>query len=351
VRDEFHGGRRKFLATSAAALVGSATAARAALAENTLDIHVHLFGLGEGGTGCRISQRLQDTFLFQGLVGLLKLRQKGKPLDGEYERALVEHVEGSGLTKCAILGQDAVYDAKGKPDWDLTSFYTPNDHVFAVVGRHKERMVACPSINPNRADAIEELARCREKGSKLIKIHPPTQGVDLGDRRHVKFFNACADGGMIILVHTGHEHAAPVINKLLAGPKRLELPLELGCTVVACHAGTGWPMDEPDMLPEFLRMLKRYPKLWGETSVLGTAGRERDFGRLLDAGVADRLVHGSDFPFPVSPGKFVPRINKAAADRLVKDKNWIRMDFALKEALGIGKASAQQGYKLVFGSA
>ena len=29
-------------------------------------------------------------------------------------------------------------------------------------------------------------------------------------------------------------------------------------------------------------LLKRYPKLWGNTAVLGTAGRVRDFGRLLD---------------------------------------------------------------------
>ncbi|HQX52220.1 MAG TPA: hypothetical protein PLY87_25490 [Planctomycetaceae bacterium] len=28
--------------------------------------------------------------------------------------------------------------------------------------------------------------------------------------------------------------------------------------------------------------MKRYPKLWGDTAVLGTSGRVHDFGRLLD---------------------------------------------------------------------
>jgi uncharacterized protein len=341
--------RRSFIATCAALIGSSSVACNAA--EQTLDIHVHLFGVGEGGTGCRMSERITKTFLFQGLVGLLKLRKKGKPLDGEYERALVEHVEGSGLTRCAILGQDAVYDARGKRDLDQTHFYTPNDYVFTVVARHKDRMIACPSINPNRADALDELNRCRETGAKLFKIHPPTQGVDVGDRKHTKFFERCAELGMVILVHTGHEHSAPVIDKRLAGPTRLELPLELGCTVVACHAGTGWEADTPDMLPEFLLMLKRYPRnLYGDTSVLGTSGRVRDFGRLLDApGAAERLVHGSDFPFLVSPKAFVNRVDQATIDRLTKEPSWIKKDFGLKEALGVGSASAQRGYRLACG--
>src|SRR5438270_13867268 len=86
----------------------------------------------------------------------------------------------------------------------------------------------------------------------------------------------------------------------LAAPRRLELALDQGCTVVACHAGTGWKTDTPDQLPEFLALLKRYPKLWGDTAVLGTAGRVRDFTRLLEHPPArDRLLHGCDFPFPV----------------------------------------------------
>jgi hypothetical protein len=129
----------------------------------------------------------------------------------------------------------------------------------------------------------------------------------------------------------------------------LELSLELGCTVVACHAGTGWESDEPDMLPEFLLMLKRYPKnLYGDTSVLGTSGRVRDFGRLLEApAAAERLVHGSDFPFLVSPKAFVKRIGQPTVDRLTKEPSWIKKDFGLKEALGVGMASALRGHRLV----
>jgi hypothetical protein len=344
--------RRSLLAAGLGWLGAGALAAGGAApaAPPLLDVHVHLFGVGEGGTGCRMTRSITSSVQFLGLVWALGLRQKGKTLDEGYERVLAEHVEGAGLTRAAILGQDAAYDRRGKPDWDRTSFYVPNDYVFAVVARHSTTMIACPSINPDRADALGELARCHEKGARLFKIHPPTQGVDVADRKHTRFFRRCAELGMVVLVHTGHEHSAPVIDKRLAGPGRLTLALEQGCTVVACHAGSGWETDEPDQLPEFLALLRRYKSLWGDTAVLGTAGRVRDFGRLLNDPLArGRLLHGSDFPFPVAPRAFSARIGAKAAERIGREKSWLRRDFDLKQALGVGRASAERAYRVVLG--
>jgi uncharacterized protein len=316
----------------------------------TLDIHAHLFGVGDADTGCRMSEAITDGPAFRYLMEMLKLRVPGKTIDERYEKVLVEHLKSSGLTKAAILGQDAVYDRDGKVDWDRTSFYVPNDYLFTVVARHPEIMIACPSINPNRADAVEELIRCREKGARLLKIHPPTQGVDVADVKHTKFFRCCQELNMIVLVHTGHEHSAPVIDKDLAAPRRLELALSQGCTVVACHAGTGWISDSPDQLPEFVTLLKRYPKLWGDTAVLGTAARVRDVERLLADRefVCSRLLHGSDFPFPAAPLAFAARIGEAAAKQIAGETNLLKRDFDLKESLGIGRVSAERAYGLVF---
>ncbi len=329
-----------------------ATGAEVRQTRPILDLHVHLFGVGDGGTGCRMAKSITDglsaqALQFRGLVQALRLREEGKSIDERYEIVLTEQLKGSGLSKAAILGQDAVYDRHGQPDWERTSFYVPNDHVFNVVARHADIMIPCPSINPNRADALEELARCHEKGARLFKIHPPTQGVDVADRKHAKFFQRCANLDMVILVHTGHEHSAPVIDKDLAGPRRLEFALDQGCTVVACHAGTGWKTDTPDQLPEFLALLKRYPKLWGDTAVLGTAGRVRDFTRLLAHPLArSRLLHGSDFPFPVAPLAFAAQIGDEAAQRIGKEVNWLKKDLDLKEALAIGVVSAERAYAI-----
>ena len=313
----------------------------------TLDLHVHLFGDGGGGTGCRMSDRIKNGLQFKFLVLALRLWDpaKGKTLDERYEHVLAEQLTLSGLSQAAILGQDAVYD-QGRPDWNRTSFYVPNDYVFAVVARHPEIMIPCPSINPDRADALDELSRCHARGARLFKIHPPTQGVDVADRKHKKFFRLCTQLDMVALVHTGHEHSAPVIDKALASPRRLEFALDQGCTIVACHAGTGWETDSPDQLPEFVNLLQRYPKLWGDTAVLGTAGRVRDFMRLLkDPLVRGRLLHGSDFPFPVAPSAFAAHIGTEAAGRIDREKNWLKKDLDLKEALQIGLASAQRAYE------
>lgn len=348
--------RRTFLASAIAApcwasqllSVGSVLACEQ---KPTLDIHVHLFGVGEGGTGCRMAKSITEGLQFRYLVSLLKLQQPGKTIDERYEEVLVEQVRGSGLSKVALLGQDAVYDSKGQPDWNRTSFYVPNDYVFDVVARHRESMLACPSINPERADALDELARCHDKGARLLKIHPPTQGVNLADSKHAPFFRRCCELSMVVLVHTGHEHSAPVIDKHLAAPRRLELALDQGCTVVACHAGTGWITDMPDQLPEFVSLLKRYPKLWGDTSVLGTVGRVRDFGRLLDDEefVRSRLLHGSDFPFPTTPAAFEGRLGAEIGQALERESNLLKRDFALKDALGIGRASAERAYVVALG--
>ncbi|MFO0816263.1 MAG: amidohydrolase family protein [Gemmatales bacterium] len=316
----------------------------------TLDLHVHLFGTGDAGSGCRLSEGIQNGLQFRGLTIALNIRGRTKTLDEGYVAALLEHIATSGLTRIALLGQDAAYDTNGKADWNRTSFYVPNDYVFQVSAKHPATMIPCPSINPQRADAIEELERIHNKGAKLFKIHPPTQGVDVADRRFTKFYRRCAELKIVIMVHTGHEHSAPVIDKDLANPARLELMLDQGPTVVACHAGTGWPSDSPDQLPAFANLLKRYPKLWGDTAVLGTAGRVRDFGRLLnDPALASRLLHGSDFPFPVSPISYEKRIGKEKVQAINKLRSWIAKDYQLKEALGIGRVSAERAWQVVLG--
>jgi predicted TIM-barrel fold metal-dependent hydrolase len=216
-------------------------------------------------------------------------------------------------------------------------------------------MIPCVSVNPDRADATEELDRCVAKGARVLKIHPPIQGVDIARPKHAKFFRRCAEEKVLVMVHTGHEHSGPVIDIELARPEKLRLALDQGCMVVACHCGTGRPTDRPDMLPEFLKMLREYEKqgnLWGDTAVLGGFGRSRDFERLLADDLAKtRLLHGSDFPFPPVPLGFAGKIGKWKAAALQLDPNMLRQDFALKDALGVARPSAERAYGLVCGKA
>jgi predicted TIM-barrel fold metal-dependent hydrolase len=280
------------------------------------------------------------------LLKFLRIEKRAKTLDEGYVLALAEQVEQSGFEQALIYAQDAVYDRAGKPDWGRTPVYVPNDYLFKTVARYPKRMMPCVSINPDRRDAVAELERCVQKKARVLKIHPPIQGVDLADKKHTRFFQRCAALKTVVMVHTGHEHASPIFNSGLANPRKLELALDQGCTVVACHCGTGRSGDQPDMLPDFLAMVRKHKNLWGDTAVLGGLGRAKDFLRLLDDKVArERLLHGSDFPFPAVPMGFAEKIGMAKALRLQAMGNLLRQDYELKEALAIGRASAERAYR------
>ena len=318
-------------------------------AASLLDIHVHLFGPGDSRF------RLPHVARGHRIAALPAPREiaaaaakRAKTLDEGYVLALAEQLQQSGLQKGLILAQDAVYDRAGEPDWAKTHFYVPNDYLFQVVARYPQWMIPCVSINPDRKDALAELERCADKGARVLKIHPPIQGVDLADRKHTKFFQRCAALKTVVMVHTGHEHSAPIVDSALANPRKLELALDQGCTVVACHCGTG--------RPTIIRICCRISWPWrastrtsGATPPCWAAWeRSRDFLRLLaDEPVRERLLHGSDFPLPAVPMAFAGTIGTAEALRLQALPNLIQRDFALKEALGIGRASAERAYRLL----
>ena len=58
------------------------------------------------------------------------------------------------------------------------------------------------------------------------------------------------------------------------------------------------------MLPGFLAMVRKYKNLWGDTAVLGSR-RAAIFNACLPIRrQRERLLHGSDFPFPAVPLDF-----------------------------------------------
>ena len=60
-----------------------------------------------------MSEGIQNGAQFRLLTLMLGIPAQGKTLDESYVTVLAEQVRLSGLTKVAILSQDAVYDSKG----------------------------------------------------------------------------------------------------------------------------------------------------------------------------------------------------------------------------------------------
>jgi predicted TIM-barrel fold metal-dependent hydrolase len=304
-----------------------------------LDCHVHLFGLGDGGSGCFLSPRQQRHVNFRLLRALLSSDEGAGSLDDLYVARLAAMLRASSVRRAVLLAQDGRYDAQGRLDRDATPVYVPNDWVLAVCARHPELFLPGASINPWRADAHDELERVAARGVRLLKIHPPVQAVDPGERRFARFYRRCAELSVIVSVHTGPEHQAEIAGTQHCSPARLELALEQGCTAIAAHAGMSNFFDPEDFFADLLAMVRRHPRFYCETSVLGTLGRFRCLPWLLrEPEIVARLLHGSDFPFPAHALIHAPRLRPSTTLALCAERNLIERDYRLKLALGVPAA-------------
>ena len=142
--------RRAFLSSLATASAGCAGPLPHAADETApLDFHVHLFGQGDGGTGCRLSDRQRAHWNYPFFLRLLNLSENGR-MDQDFIAELVRQLRASSTKRVLLLAHDARYDAEGRPDFAATNSYVPNEYLFQVVREHPDLFVPCASINPKR---------------------------------------------------------------------------------------------------------------------------------------------------------------------------------------------------------
>jgi hypothetical protein len=338
--------RRAFLA-GGLALSSCGQPRRSAPASPVIDLHVHLVGIGDGGSGCYLSPTQTRHVNFAFLRRLLGIHG-AEDLDRAYLERLAAEVRTSSVDRVVLLAQDGRYDAQGRLDLQRTHFYVPNDYLFAAVAEHPTLFVPCASINPKRPDALDELDRCAELGARLVKVHPPTQDVDPADPSFRPFYRRLAELRVLLMVHTGTEHSSPVVGFEYCDPARLELALGEGTTVVAAHSGFGSFLDGRSFFPSMIEMVRRHPRLYCDTSVLASLFRWRCLPELLEAEeVLARVVHASDWPFPANPLVFWNRLAPARLASLVEERNLLERDLRLKWALGLPEACFTRGARLL----
>jgi hypothetical protein len=310
-----------------------------------IDGHAHLFGdtgwppRHKLSCGLSPSQKADASYLV--LTRLLHLPHSGD-LDEAYVQALVAQVRAARKVipqfRVVLLAQDCRYTPQGNPDWVNSTVYIPNEHLFRLVQRYPDWFIPCPSINPQRKDWEAELAYCVAQGARVLKIHPPTQAVDLSEPRFRAFYRKCAQSGIRIVVHTGTEHSAPIASQRLGDPQLLDLALGEGCTVVAAHSATRAFFDPPaEDYSRFLEeMMRSQPRLYGDTAVLGSAPRWRCLPDIVSSSVArSKTLYGSDWPFPANALVFWNRLHPLTLLELMSEKNLFLRDFRLKQALGL----------------
>lgn len=308
-------------------------------ATKPIDMHVHIVGNGAGGTGCW----LRVTGWHRPLAALM-LRQIGLPgdamtgdLDRLYVERLLEQVRGSSLGAAVILAQDDVYDERGRVMAGVGSFYVPNEYVLRLAREHREFLPAV-SIHPARPDALEELDKCLVAGAVMMKCLPNCQNFDCSDRRFTKFWERMAAAKLPLLAHTGGEHTLPIVRKEFSDPRRLRLPLEIGVTVIAAHSATKSGLTDPEYFHHFVAMTAQFANLYGDTSAFNVPLRGQHTRQCIREPLAARLVHGSDYPVPVSGLWSWLRgfVDWRAYRTAQRNPNVLERDYQLKVAMGFG---------------
>ena len=172
----------------------------------------------------------------------------------------------------------------------------------------------------------------------MLKLLPNCHNVDCNDRRYRRFWERMAEARLPLLAHTGGEHTVPVIAPAFADPRILTQPLECGVTVIAAHAATKSGLTDPEYFHVFADMLPKYPNLFGDTSAWNVPLRGRHAGKCRTGLLAERLVHGSDYPVPVHGlwARLRGFISGEDYRRCKAIANVVERDYQLKVAMGFG---------------
>lgn len=316
-----------------------------------IDAHVHLVGVGTGGSGCWISPRV----LRRPVIRLLRLwrrvtpRQLRESFDQDWAAAIARQVRESTLDHAVVLGFDGVYGAAGRLDEARSQLIVPPAWVFEVCRRHPELLPA-PSLHPLRRDALERLDECIERGAVLLKWLPSAQAIDPAHPGLRGFYRRLANARLPLLVHAGGgEQTFAEVAPELKDLRLLRAPLEAGVPVVCAHTATRVVFRrEPDQLPLLREMLRRYPHLWVDNSGLANPSRFPHLPRLAqDPLFTERTLYGSDYPVPSVPLFYPRRLGSSRMRGLLGMRNYFDRDVALKRALGYPDATLERAAQVL----
>ena len=283
-----------------------------------VDHHVHLAGIGVGGSNAFVNQKMRTwSHPFHRLKFKVYMSAAGVASETNADVDFLQRLSGlvANITdhgKHRILGFDKNYSRDGSVNLDKTEFYVPNEYVFKIAERHPDLFLPNISVNPYRPDAISELERWANRGARVVKWLPNAMGIDPSDPHCDEFYRKMKELDLVLLTHGGEEKAVEAKeDQKLGNPLLLRRPLEYGVKVIVAHcAGLGQNEDlessnktQTDNFDLFMRLMddKRYEGLlFGEISAMTQFNRA---GKPLTTILAredlhERLVNGSDYPLP-----------------------------------------------------
>jgi len=146
------------------------------------------------------------------------------------------------------------------------------------------------SVHPRDPRMLERIRIVKAEGFKGIKLHPYYQDFVLDDESLFPAYEAIAEAGLVLLVHTGFDMAFARVRR--CDPARIVNVIARfpSLKLVATHCGAWEDWDEVEA-----HLLGR-PVYMDISYSIGKMGRER-FRRFLNTHPAEYLIFGTDSPW------------------------------------------------------
>lgn len=327
------------------------------------DCHVHLAGLGDGGSGIVIGPQLSSLRhplrYAQRLFYLNASCARHAPgqVDAAYAARLLNLCDAmpAGF-KVLLFAFERFHDENGRPEVERTSFYIPNAWAARLAREFPARFAWAASVHPYRADAVDALHASLADGARAVKWLPAAMGMDPASERCEAFYRALAAQRVPLIVHCGDEKAVQGGGTHhLGNPLRLRRALDAGVRVIVAHCATlGEDVDldrgeHGPRRPSFELLLRLFEEpraatLYGDISAIAQRNRKIAVIRTLleRDDLHGRLLQGSDYPLPgivplTSPSALA-RNGLLPADAVadlasLREHNPLLFDFTLKRLL------------------
>lgn len=180
------------------------------------DMHTHLLGTGDTGSGCWINPQLDSWW--HPLEALRKrvilhgagVSPRSPRIDFDYVQRLTEltHDFPSGA-RWMLFAFDHAHDDQGRPQPAATTFHVPDAWAARVSQGDDGIFGWVASIHPYRIDTLARLDHALAHGASAIKWLPPAMNIDPRDGRCRPFYDRLARSRVPLIVHCGEEKAVP----------------------------------------------------------------------------------------------------------------------------------------------
>lgn len=330
------------------------------------DVHAHLLGTGDSGSGCTVHPSMSqwwrpiEVLRRQAILNAACVGSNTASVDRAYvERLLALTADFPAGARWLLFAFDNAHGDDGAMQPDATTFHVPDRYAREVCGAHAERFGFVASVHPYASDALERLNRAIADRALAIKWLPSAMNIDPRDVRCRPFYDRLAATRLPLILHFGEEQAVPGAGRNEFGnPLLARVMLEAGVRVVMAHCaslGHALDSDKPsaprvpafDLFARLMDERAHDKLLLGDLSAVLQANRRTEIARTLIERDHwhGRLLHGSDYPLPGIPILTRPQrladaglLDAKAVPVLVqiREHNPLLFDFVLKRSLRAG---------------